>query len=134
MLCCVYLTDSCGTSVSRCKCMDRSICCQVVGRGMALDRQHLKNTKDCSSPMTSSPEGVIRVTLAAWTWNLAALRAAWRVAAKLRATGRFWIRTGAPMRAIVRAIAAAVLIVRECMCKRLEALSKGNTVALPSKR
>ena len=101
---------------------------------MAPDRQHLKNTKDNGSPMTSSPEGVIRVTLAAWTWNLAALRAAWRVAAKLRATGRFWIRTGAPMRAIVRAIAAAVLSVREFTCKRLEALSKGNTIALPSKR
>lgn len=57
--------------------------------------------------MVCSPSGIFRVTLAAMTCSLAALRTAWRVAVKLRATGLFWMRTGAPMRAdMVMAIAA----------------------------
>lgn len=65
---------------------------------------------ELASMVSSLPSSIFRVTFAAMTCSLAALRTAWRVAVKLRATGRFWMRTGAPRRAVmVMAIAAGVL-------------------------
>ena len=71
------------------------------------------------------------MTFAAMTCSLAALRAAVRAAEKLRATGRDWMRTGAPRRAdevIAMAIATAGSWIKECVKTELRPDTKAAGV------